>query len=154
MRRKFTKHPTNYIKASYSPDEFKIIECTTREEIEDLGSALTFEGFDLDGGDLEFLDQWLDSHGCRLKEPVIYLIMGATMNSLYDLTGNNRYPDDLNIVCIDLSNLTDVGNIIMARFAIGGRWLDDVIDNNLQREQEKRPNNDDDDDYGYSHQVW
>ena len=145
MRRQFSKYPTNYIKASYATSEFEIIECTTRQEIEGLGSALTFEGFDLDGGDLEFLDQWLESHGCELKAPVAYLIKGETMNNLYNLTGNNRYPADLNIVCIDLNNITgNLGGIITARFAIGGRWLDDVIANNVSRELEKNPGDDDD----------
>lgn len=126
---------------------FDINECTTQSEIEGLGSALTFEGFDLDGGDLEFLVNWLNDHGCELKRQEVYLIKGATMNEIYGLTGNNRYPDDLNIVSIPLDNITNLMNIITARFAIGGRWLDDVIENNVRREEEKHYNDDGDDYY-------
>jgi len=126
---------------------FDIIECTTQEELEALGSALSFEGFDIDGDDLEFLVDWLNDHGCELKEKVVYLTKGATMNEIYNLTGNNRYPDDLNIVSIPLNNITNLSNIITARFAIGGRWLDDIIENNVRREEEKHYNDDDDDYY-------
>lgn len=133
------------IKCNTDISNIDIIECTTREELERLGSALTFEGFALDDDDLDFLIEWLGSHNCSLKEPVIYLTKGATMNEIYNLTGSNRYPDDLNIVSIDLKNITNSMNIVMARFALGGRWLDDVIENNVRREEEKHYNDDEDD---------
>ena len=64
---------------------------------------------------------------------MFHVISGAYMNSVYDLFGSNAYPDDLNIVVIRLSDLKDYSAIIMKRFEFGGRWFDDVVDNNTRR---------------------
>ena len=55
----------------------------------------------------------------------IYVISGELMNRLY----NAGYPDDLNIVCVDLNDLEDFSKIVLRRFSVGARWLDDVISN-------------------------
>lgn len=95
-------------------------------------SALTLEGLDLDS--LDDYAKYLDEE-CGLKEnAVFHVIDGYTMNSLYDLSSNNAYPDDLHIVVIKLSDLVKPNKIIMKRFNFGGRWFDDVVDNNARRE--------------------
>lgn len=101
------------------------------EELYD-DSALTLEGLDLDS--LDDYAKYLDEE-CGLKEnAVFHVIDGYTMNSLYDLSDNNAYPDDLHIIVIKLSDLVKPNNIVMKRFNFGGRWFDDVVDNNARRE--------------------
>ena len=55
------------------------------------------------------------------------------MNKVYGLTDDNAYPDRLDIVSI-------VGNTVpmtMRRFEFGGRWFDDIVDNNAWRENNR-----------------
>jgi hypothetical protein len=53
------------------------------------------------------------------------------MNTYYGLKGSNAYPNDLTIVSV-----TDINQIKIAwaRFGVGGRWFDDIVDNNARRE--------------------
>ena len=49
------------------------------------------------------------------------------MNDKYNLTDNNAYKEDLTIVSvIDINPL----KIALKRFSVGGRWFDDIVDNN------------------------
>lgn len=94
-------------------------------------SALTIEG--LDPNSIKSYADYLDEN-CGLNDnAVFHVISGAYMNSVYDLFGSNAYPDDLNIVVIRLSDLKNSSAIIMKRFEFGGRWFDDVVDNNTRR---------------------
>lgn len=102
------------------------------EELESLGSALTIEGL-TDEAIPDFLD-WIKKYTPILKEDV-YITKGATMNKVLNLTGNNAYPDDLTIVSVRLEDMQNSSAIIMPRFAISARWLDDIINNNLMRER-------------------
>lgn len=112
-----------------------IIRCK-EAELDELysGSALTFEGTCIDEGNLEWLINWFKEHDCTMKSQDFYVISGKLMNSTYKLTGDNQYPDDLNILCIKLSDLTNITKLACARFELGGRWFDDVVDNNASRE--------------------
>ena len=47
------------------------------------------------------------------------------MKNLY----NTDYSDDLNIVCVDLNDLENFNKIVLHRFEVGARWLDDIISN-------------------------
>ena len=59
-----------------------------------------------------------------------YITKGSVMNKICKLTGDNAYPDDLNIFSIkDFKGLA---------IQYGARWIDDVIDNNARR-QKYRP---------------
>ena len=75
----------------------------------------------------------------NLKERECYVITGKQMNEQYQLTGNNTYPDDSSIVCFDLDKFPkeDIQKLAIKRFEFGGRWFDDVVDNNARREIEK-----------------
>lgn len=55
------------------------------------------------------------------------------MNDFYTLSGKNAYPDDLNIVVIKLSNLVNPNKLITKRFEFGGKWFDDIVDNNAYK---------------------
>lgn len=119
---------------------FSIDEVTEKSELDALyqGSALTFEGTIVSDENMAFLASWLKEKGADPVENIaIKCIKGATMNEAYGLTGTNAYPNDLHIVCIPLSQLGNVNAIVIERFALGGRWFDDVVDNNKRREEEK-----------------
>lgn len=113
-----------------------IIQCK-ESDLKDLydDSALTMEGLTADEDNLNAFANWLEEHGCKMKTDDFYVIKGSLMNKVYGLTGTNAYKDELTIVCIKLSDLSNVNNIVAARFEIGGRWFDDVVDNNLAREK-------------------
>lgn len=109
---------------------------TTKEELDALynESALTFEGMNIDDKNLSDILGWLKTNHAIIKEPVFHITKGKLMNRTYELTGNNRYPDDLNIVSI--TNIDQI-KIAIPRFQVGGRWFDDIVDNNRMREEEK-----------------
>lgn len=98
-----------------------IINVTTFEQLQELykSSAMTWEGLHPDS-----FDEALKTCG----EPGAdgYLIKGATMNKLCELTGDNAYPDDLHIFAIK-----DFKGLAMNYNA---RWIDDIIVNNDNRE--------------------
>lgn len=114
----------------------------TFKELETLGSALTMEGL-IDEAIPDFLN-WIKKYTPILKEDV-YITKGAIMNKVLNLTGDNAYPDDLTIVSVRLEDMQNSMAVAMPRFAIGARWLDDIINNNLMRERENET--DDEEDY-------
>lgn len=109
---------------------------TAKTEIEKLGSALTFEGLKEDDESLQEFIDWVKAL-TPLKRERIYIIKGRIMNKYYHLTGDNAYQDECNIVSIDLNDMEHFSAVIMPRFQIGARWLDDIIANNVRREKEK-----------------
>ena len=111
--------------------KYKVVEAKNKKDLDELYncSALTIEGLDPDSVD-DFADDVVEHSGTVDK---VVMTSGKLMNQVYHLTGNNTYPDRLNIVSI-------IGNtmpMIMRRFDFGGRWFDDVVDNNARREREK-----------------
>lgn len=99
--------------------------------------ALTIEGFKADDENLIELIKWLKEKGAKPQDNLnIFVIKGGFMNDSYGLTGDNRYPNDLTIVSIPLSELRHFQATILARFEIGGRWFSDVVANNARREEE------------------
>ena len=88
------------------------------------GSALTLTGLSH-----ETVDDYVDylSKIIPLKDgSVVYEVSGESINSYYDV---DEFPDDLNIVVIELDSFEDRKKLILKRFNFGGRWFDDVIDN-------------------------
>lgn len=63
-----------------------------------------------------------------------YVISGKLMNDYYGLTGTNAYPNNTNILVFKLNTFKDVMKIAIPRFQIGGRWFDDIVENNARRE--------------------
>lgn len=111
------------------------VTVTTLRQIEELGSALTIEGLAEDAFQ-DFID-WVKQY-TTLKREMLFITKGKTMNKLYDLSGSNMYQDDCNIVSIKLSDMENCMAVSLPRFLIGGRWLDDIIDNNVRKEKEKK----------------
>ena len=97
------------------------------------GSALTLEGLAESSFD-EFLDWVKDIAGLKTRR--LYVTKGKLANSEWGLTGDNAYQNDLNIVSVKLDDMEDRNKIVMARFQVGARWMDDIHDNNVIRERE------------------
>ena len=108
------------------------VDSKTLEELVN-GSALTFEGLAESSFD-EFLD-WVDGIA-GLKTRRIYVTKGRLANCEWLLTGDNAYRNDLNIVSVKLDDMEDRNKIVMARFQVGARWMDDIHDSNIIRERE------------------
>jgi hypothetical protein len=114
---------------------YNIIDCK-ESDLKDLydGSALTFEVRVINDATLEWLASWLRLHDCEMKQPDFYVVKGKLMNEVYHLAGNKAYKDSLNILCIKLSDLTNVAAIAIPKFELDGRWFDDVVEGNARRE--------------------
>ena len=108
------------------------VDSKTLEELVK-GSALTFEGLAESSFD-EFLD-WVDDIA-GLKTRRVYVTKGSLANREWGLTGDNAYRNDLNIVSVKLDDMEDRNKIVMARFQVGARWMDDIHDSNIIRERE------------------
>lgn len=116
--------------------KMEIINVTEKEVADELykDCSLTLEGL-AEEGCSDFLD-WIKGY-TALKEEKVYIIKGETMNSIYHLTDSNAYPDDLSIVCVKLADMENPMATALPRFAIKGRWFNDIVDNNERREKEK-----------------
>ena len=98
-------------------------------------SALTFEGMSPDEENLKEIVKWVTNYTALVRTDV-YVIPGSLMNRAYGLTGDNAYPEtDCNLVCIKLSDMAAPGKIVIPRFQVGGRWFDDVVENNERRQR-------------------
>lgn len=98
-------------------------------------SALTFLGITRDS--IPDVLQWVKQY-TEFKKPdeeEVFVVSGETMNVFYGLTGINQYVPHLNIVCVKLSDLKNPLKLAIPRFAVGGRWFDDIVDNNARREE-------------------
>ena len=110
----------------------------TKAQLEELvkESALTWEGFDTSDESLKQVFDWLKGY-TPLKCERVYITKGALMDAVYELTGDNAYQSDCSIVSIRLCDMEKPMAIAIPRFMVGGRWLDDIVDNNRRREEEK-----------------
>lgn len=119
-------------------ENINTISVTEDSQFEDLykDSALTIERLEPSQKNLNAVFNWLEEH-TEVKTRTAYVITGKIMNYQYGLTGDNAYPNDLNIVCIKLSDMVSPLKITIPRFDVGGRWFDDVVDNNARRESRK-----------------
>ena len=104
----------------------EIITVETKEQLKALYdcSAMTWEGLREDNFEIALKET--GAEGAKG-----YVIKGSVMNKLCKLTGNNAYPDDLNIFSVDKFK----GLAIQ----YGARWIDDIIDNNARREKGRHP---------------
>lgn len=100
------------------------------------GSALTWEGMNIDEENLDAIVDGLKELTPNVKLPVnFYYVEGKEFNVMYCLTESNAYPDDLHILMIALDNWDGLGKLPMVKFQIGARWLDDIVDNNAIKEK-------------------
>jgi hypothetical protein len=98
-----------------------IKQVETKEELKELYNnwAMTWEG-------LREEDHEIAMKECGGEGVVGYNIKGKVMNEICHLTGDNAYPEDLNIFAIyPFKGLA---------ITVGARWMTDIIDNNAHRE--------------------
>ncbi len=98
-------------------------------------SVLTWEGMSADDENLNAITNWLRENGALgyNAEPIFHIISGSLMNETYGLTGDNAYPDDCTLVSV---TGIDQMKIAIPRFQVGGRWFDDIVDNNASRKED------------------
>lgn len=114
--------------------EFVTDKSMFRELYDD--SALTWEGLVTDDENMEAAAEWLEEIGAKPVFPLtFYVTFGAMMNDICDLKGDNAYPDQLRIVSVKLEDLGDPRVVVTARFDVGARWFDDIVDNNVRRQE-------------------
>ena len=116
---------------------FQKREVTTKEKLDELykSSALTFTGIIADDKNLNKIVEWIKKYS-EISQPLpIYIIKGKVMNENYGLTEDNAYNDNLTLISIKTDDIKNLDAIIMPRFEIGGRWFDDIVDNNARREE-------------------
>ena len=114
-----------------------IIQCTEKDlDVLYDDWSLTFTGATIDDANLNWLKNWLKKHNCEMLREDFYVVTGELMNRKYHLTGTNVYPDNYNILCIKLTDLSNVNAIAISRFDIKGRWFTDVVDNIVRHENE------------------
>lgn len=100
---------------------------TTKEELDNLKSALTLAG--LSETSIPYYIEWVKS--CTpMKQEKAYIIKGETMNRVYKLKGDKAYPNHLLLVAIKSEDMEDPTEVEFLRFIIGARWFDDIVADN------------------------
>ena len=114
------------------------ITVNTKAQLDELekGSALTFIGCVNTDEEAKCYFDWIRQRS-PLKQERLYIVSGWVMNNAYGLTGDNAYQPDCSIVSVRLCDMEKPMAIAIPRFRVGGRWLDDIVDNNRRREEEK-----------------
>lgn len=125
------------IKIERNKQEITKINVTTKGQLDELykSSALTFTGVSSEEESLNQIIGWIKEKS-EVANPIsIHIISGQIMNDNYGLTGNNTYPKDLTLISIKLEDIKNVNAIVIPRFEVGGRWFDDIVNNNAMREE-------------------
>lgn len=65
------------------------------------------------------------------EEVIMYKASGKLVNTEFKLRGKKKFPENLNIVMLPLSNFKneEIWKLSIIKFQIGARWFDDVINN-------------------------
>ena len=119
-----------YVKTN---DNESILDLKEKSDILYNTSAITMEGLSEDSI-IDYIN-WIKEY-CTMTSEDVYIISGKTMNEYYNLSGKNAYNDELTIVSIPLNQLNNIDKLAIARFEVGARWFDDIVDNNRNREVE------------------
>lgn len=96
-------------------------------------NALTIEGL-VPASIEEWFNVLLTQTEFKSETVTYYVTSGAIMNKYLGLSGTNSYPDDLMIVSFKLKSMVNPMATAIPRFNYGGRWYNDIVDNNLFRE--------------------
>lgn len=87
-------------------------------------SALTFEGLAVDSIP-DALEFFIEEKG--QENAFANIFSGAQFNEVFRLSGRNAYPEDFAIVVFE-----NTGTVLA--ISIGARWLNDIVNNNAERE--------------------
>ena len=109
----------------------------TRSQLNDLydESALTIEGLDPSEESLGQFKEVLQGVRAWKEDSYFCITSGEVMNKAYKLHGDNAYPNE-NCTLVSAMNI-DYEKVITLRRQFGGRWFDDIVDNNAWREGKK-----------------
>lgn len=119
--------------------EITKIEVSTKDKLNELynSSALTFIGISDDEKSLNDMVRWL-KRKTEISNPLpIHIIKGKVMNEIYKLTGSNAYRNNLTLIAIKTEDIKNIGVMAIARFEVDGKWFDDIVNNNLEKEKIK-----------------
>ena len=113
--------------------------------LNDLDRFYSNSSLTLFGLSKESIKDWMEymSDFIVTDKVAIYTYSGKMMNDKYSLRGNVAYPDDLTNFSFD-TNLVfggNIGEVAIDRFNYGGRWFDDIVDNNEAHMSEMDENN-------------
>lgn len=125
----------------YNHTVVSVLDNGARAKLEELyeGSALTWEGMCDSTENLEAICKAFVEIGANPNEKLEFCsVRGSAMNQAYGLTGDNAYQDDLTILSCPLDGFDNWKALVYWRMRSGGRWFDDIVDNNTCREQAKR----------------
>ena len=91
-------------------EDIVIVELQKRQDIEDLGSAATIEGLELNS--IPKYVELIEKLGGKFKTKPgeklnVYVTSGAQMNKSFRLKGSNAYPDDTHIVSVDFARMAE-----------------------------------------------
>ena len=122
-----------------SENKMKVIELTADNAADYFESfydhsALTFVGVIPEEAQL-YRDYFAKYSKIDKSKPA-YLYTGKMMNDHYGLTGRNAYPNDLHILTFTNDTFDNLMGIAIPRFQIGGRWFDDIVENNLSHQED------------------
>lgn len=117
-------------------EHYNTIKVETKEQLNELynSSALTFVGIEFTDNNICQILTWIKMYSELKKNPMdIYFIFGKTMNEKYQLKGDKRFQDDLNIVSIKLTDIKEPTSLCIPRFEVGAKWFDDIVDNSTEQ---------------------
>lgn len=84
------------------------------------------------------VDFMKDECGGFKDDANFYHFSGKDMNEVFKLTGDNAYPDDLNLFAVPCRMLANVDKCALPMRQIGMRWFTDIVENNARRQYNEK----------------
>ena len=113
----------------------RTIKTASKEDLQMLynDSAFTYIWLLDEAKEYESLENFLFDN-CKLKRPeevIMYKASGGLVNDTFELEWKNRFPRDLNIVLMPLSNFfkDEIWRLAIIKLQIWARRFDDIINN-------------------------
>jgi hypothetical protein len=113
----------------------RTIKTASKEDLQMLynDSAFTYVWLLDEAKEYESLENFLFDN-CKLKKPeevIMYKASGWLVNDTFELEWKNRFPRDLNIVLMPLSNFSndEIWRLAIIKLQIWARRFDDIINN-------------------------
>ena len=94
------------------------------------------------GSNVEETKEWIEGISKWMKEndfgemTNIVIFKGKEVNNIWKLEGDNRFPDDLTFLSWSNDGIKNMNRYCLARFNLGIRWFDDIIDNSIRHQEE------------------
>lgn len=129
----------NNLNTKKDSNEIYYSRAKTKKQIDNIpGNMLTIEGVKIENdADRLMFKNFLERKGIDTKNLNIITVLGADMNKAYNLTGDNAYKDNFHIQVFDGLDTKDP-NVSSTLKSMGCRWMEDIVNNNVDRENYKR----------------